>query len=70
MAGNIRLTPGDAEAPREQWYVIAFSDEVTRAPRARMIMSDPVVLLRREDGTLRSLSASGHAAIERRQAHR
>jgi len=51
MARNIRLTPGDAEAPRDQWYVIAFSDEVTRAPRARMILSDPVVLFRREDGT-------------------
>jgi len=51
MAGNIRLSPGDAEAPRDQWYVIAFSDEVTRAPRARMILSDPVVLFRREDGT-------------------
>ena len=51
MAGSIRLTPGDAEAPRDQWYVIAFSNEVTRAPRARMIMGDPVVLYRREDGT-------------------
>jgi phenylpropionate dioxygenase-like ring-hydroxylating dioxygenase large terminal subunit len=51
MAGMSRLMPGDAEAPRAQWYVIAFSDEVTRAPRARMIMGDPVVLFRREDGS-------------------
>jgi phenylpropionate dioxygenase-like ring-hydroxylating dioxygenase large terminal subunit len=51
MAGSIRLTPGDAEAPRDQWYVIAFSNEVTRTPLARMIMGDPVVLYRREDGT-------------------
>jgi phenylpropionate dioxygenase-like ring-hydroxylating dioxygenase large terminal subunit len=51
MAGPIRLTPGGAEAPRDQWYVIAFSDEVKREPLPRKIVGDPVVLYRRENGT-------------------
>jgi phenylpropionate dioxygenase-like ring-hydroxylating dioxygenase large terminal subunit len=51
MVGTIRLTPGEAEAPRNAWYVVAFSDEVGRVPRSRAIMGDPVVLYRRENGT-------------------
>jgi hypothetical protein len=30
MVGTIRLTPGEAEAPRNAWYVVAFSDAVGR----------------------------------------
>lgn len=51
MPATARLIPGEAEAPRDQWYVIAFSNEVTRAPLARMILGDSVVLYRREDGS-------------------
>ena len=51
MAEQIKLMPGDAEAPRNQWYVIAYGNEVTREPLARRIMGDPVILYRREDGT-------------------
>lgn len=51
MTASIKLTLGEAEAPREQWYVIAFSNEVGREPLARSIMGDPVLLYRREDNT-------------------
>ena len=68
MVGTIRLTPGEAEAPRNAWYVVAFSDEVGRVPRSRAIMGDPVVLYRRENGTPVALSTSWHALVERRKA--
>lgn len=51
MSKTIKMTPGNAEAPRNQWYVIAFSDEVTRTPLSRKIMDDPIVLYRCEDGS-------------------
>jgi phenylpropionate dioxygenase-like ring-hydroxylating dioxygenase large terminal subunit len=51
MDTQIRLIAGEAEAPRNQWYVIAFSSQVGRKPLARMVTGDPVVLYRREDGT-------------------
>jgi len=51
MDPQIRLIAGEAEAPRNQWYVIAFSSQVGRKPLARTITGDPVVLYRREDGT-------------------
>ena len=36
--------------PREQWWVAATSDEVTRTPMQRWILDYPVVLYRKEDG--------------------
>lgn len=51
MAAPIRLTPGEAEAPRDQWYVIAFGGDVSREPLSRMIMGDPIVLYRKGDGS-------------------
>ena len=51
MTKQVGIMPGDAEAPRNQWYVIAFSDDVEREPVSRRIMGDPVVLYRREDGS-------------------
>ena len=51
MASSINMTAGAAEAPRDHWYVIAFSKEVTGEPLSRAILSDPVVLYRREDGS-------------------
>ena len=35
---------------RNAWYVSAFADEVGRAPLARLLLNEPVVLYRREDG--------------------
>lgn len=37
-------------APRNGWYVAAHAAEVGRAPLARDILDEPVVLYRREDG--------------------
>ena len=35
---------------RDRWYIVAFTDEITRDPIERTIMDTPVVLFRREDG--------------------
>jgi vanillate O-demethylase monooxygenase subunit len=35
----------------DEWYVAAWSDEVTRTPMRRLILGQPVVLYRRIDGT-------------------
>lgn len=38
-------------APKNRWYVAAWSDEVARKPMERWIMDQPVAFYRREDGT-------------------
>jgi phenylpropionate dioxygenase-like ring-hydroxylating dioxygenase large terminal subunit len=35
---------------RNAWYVVAWSDEITRTPMKRTILGDEIVLYRREDG--------------------
>jgi vanillate O-demethylase monooxygenase subunit len=47
---------------RNFWYVAASGDEVTRKPLGRMILGEPIVLFRKEDGT--------PVALEDRCAHR
>jgi len=47
---------------RDEWYVAAFADEVSRTPLARRLLGLPVVLLRRLDGSV--------AALEDRCPHR
>ncbi|MDH7799021.1 MULTISPECIES: aromatic ring-hydroxylating dioxygenase subunit alpha [unclassified Beijerinckia] len=42
--------PGTLPAPRNAWYVAAFSDEVTEKPMARRILGDRVVFYRTEAG--------------------
>lgn len=37
-------------APRNQWYIAAWSDEVGRDPIERWILDEPVALYRRQDG--------------------
>ena len=51
-----------SEFVRNQWYVAAWSKDVGRAPLARLICGEPVVLFRREDG--------GVAALEDACPHR
>lgn len=48
--------------PRNCWYVAAMSHEIARALFARTLLNDPVLLYRREDGSV--------AAIENRCSHR
>jgi phenylpropionate dioxygenase-like ring-hydroxylating dioxygenase large terminal subunit len=36
---------------RNSWYVAAWDREVSRAPLARMLLGEPVVLYRKADGT-------------------
>lgn len=48
---GIDMLPGQADYPRNQWYVAAFGDEVGRTPLHRMLFGDPVVLYRQEDGS-------------------
>ena len=38
-------------APRNQWYVAAWSSEITRDPIERWILDEPVALYRKQDGT-------------------
>jgi vanillate O-demethylase monooxygenase subunit len=47
---------------RNCWYVAAEAGEVTRAPLARLLLGEPVVLYRREDGSA--------VALEDRCCHR
>jgi vanillate O-demethylase monooxygenase subunit len=44
------LLPGAADFPRNQWYVAACSDEITRAPFTRRLLGEPVLLYRTENG--------------------
>lgn len=46
----IALHPGDAPYPLDQWYVIAYSDEVTRTPLSRWAFDRPIMLYRSETG--------------------
>jgi vanillate O-demethylase monooxygenase subunit len=41
---------GDADFPRRQWYVGAYSHEVTRAPMQRWLLGQPVVFYRLANG--------------------
>jgi len=48
---DIRVIPGDADYPRNQWYVAAFSHEITRDKLLhRTLLDEPVVLYRDGDG--------------------
>jgi vanillate O-demethylase monooxygenase subunit len=38
-------------AVRNAWYVLAWTDEIGRAPLERWLLGEPVALYRREDGT-------------------
>ncbi len=40
---------------RNGWYVAAFSDEVSRTPMCRTLLEQPVVLYRKEDGSVAAL---------------
>src|SRR5437588_10765396 len=51
-----------ANYPRNQWWVVATSSEITREPRQRWVLDLPVVLYRREDG--------GPVALDDRCPHR
>jgi len=50
MLNGINMYPGSAEYPRNQWYVIAFSHEVTNEPIGRECLGTPIVLFRTESG--------------------
>jgi phenylpropionate dioxygenase-like ring-hydroxylating dioxygenase large terminal subunit len=47
---------------RNSWYVAAWSSEVGDQPTPRVILDEPVVLFRKQDGSV--------AALEDRCAHR
>ena len=49
-------------APRNQWYIAAWSSEVGREPMERWLLNEPVALYRKEDGTA--------VALEGRCPHR
>jgi len=45
------VAPWSAEYPRNQWYVAAYSDEITRKPLSRWLLDRPVVLYRDDAGS-------------------
>ena len=48
---QVRVVPGDAEYPRNQWYVAAFSHELEPGKLLhRTLLDEPVVLYRDRDG--------------------
>lgn len=47
---GVNMQPGAAEYPRNQWYVAAFSTEVTREPMHRTLFGEPIVFYRTEAG--------------------
>lgn len=49
--GNSKFYPGTLPAPRNAWYVVAFSDEVTEKPLSRRILGDRLVFYRTDAGT-------------------
>ena len=48
--------------PRNHWYVAAWSHEIGRRPLGRILLNEPVVFFRKQDGAV--------AALEDRCAHR
>src|ERR1044071_4088482 len=46
VAGFAGSAPGRTKGPRNAWYVVAFSDEITEKPLARTILGDRVVMYR------------------------
>jgi len=38
-------------APQDQWYIAAWSDEVSREPIERWILDEPVAFYRLHDGS-------------------
>ncbi len=47
---------------KNAWYVAAQADEIGRVPLARLLLGEPVVMFRQEDGT--------PVALEDRCCHR
>lgn len=60
--GEHRASTSAVNYPRNCWWVIATSTEITRTPLGRIILEQPIVLYRKEDG--------GVVALEDRCAHR
>jgi phenylpropionate dioxygenase-like ring-hydroxylating dioxygenase large terminal subunit len=50
VAGFAGSAPGRTKAPRNAWYVVAFSDEIAEKPLARTILGDRVVMYRTSSG--------------------
>lgn len=45
------MIAGDADYPRNQWYVAAYSHELDQGPLQRWLLDTPVLLYRAESGT-------------------
>src|SRR4029077_11043671 len=48
---NLLSCPAAMIAPRNQWYIAALSQEVTRGLLSRRILDDPIVFFRTQDGS-------------------
>ncbi|WP_160385739.1 aromatic ring-hydroxylating dioxygenase subunit alpha [Pseudomonas sp. PB101] len=56
IVNGVNMLPGQAEYPKNQWYVIAWSHEVNSEKTiAREVCDEPVVLYRTEAGEVKAL---------------
>ena len=56
MPAAIPYHPGKQPIPRQAWYVVAFSREVTQKPLSRQLLGERVVLYRTEHGQVVALA--------------
>jgi len=56
MSAPIAYHPGKQPIPRNAWYVVAFSREITQKPLSRRLLGDKVVLYRTENGQIVALA--------------
>lgn len=50
VAGIAGSAPGQTKAPRNAWYVVAFSEEFSEKPLARRVLGDRIVIYRTSSG--------------------
>lgn len=56
IVNGVSMLPGQAEYPKNQWYVVAWSHEVAREKTiAREVCGEPIVLFRTEAGEVKAL---------------
>lgn len=56
IVNGVNMLPGQAEYPKNQWYVVAWAHEVTHEKTiAREVCDEPVVLYRTEAGEIKAL---------------
>ena len=48
---------------KNYWYVAAWSNEIERQPLGRILLNEPVVFFRKQDGAVAALKIAAHIAV-------